>query len=310
MLNSDGSSGEELYTDVMALNEVLKPKEQYFKSKVEQNEKLRTETNVKQKLSKDEDKPPGGCIRLIQEGVCRQGALCKYLHEPEEKMRETWMYYVRKLVGSKYRVSKEQWVDMYPNEEKRLRILTNPRNDGKREETQSEAIGDHQRSVGIFEEELSDDSNLLYSLLASNFPKLNYAERVHKDGILYPEDSEKLLLRKVLFDSGAQHASYISKELVDRHRDKLAHLIEKVDGEVRLGDNTKSIIFGNPLCKSKLSKLKRRDIKCTCQDGGMEHARTGYDSGATAHSSTFPGSLYRDVGGSSVTSTYRASRIG
>ena len=46
---------------------------------------------------------------------------------------------------------------------------------------------------------------------------------------------------KFLLDSGAIHSSYISKSLVDMHRDVWDRVIRKVDGKVTLGDNTTTI---------------------------------------------------------------------
>ena len=138
-------------------------------------------------------------------------------------MRETWKYYLKKMLMSKYRVSKEQYIEMYPGPERTLRLLPKPRVE--------EGIGKEHREEGLYDESLSEDSNLLSALLSTSFPQLNYTERVHREGRLLPTDSGPIEVHKVLFDSGAQHASYISEELVNRNRAKLEHLIQKVNGE-------------------------------------------------------------------------------
>jgi len=44
-------------------------------------------------------------------------------------------------------------------------------------------------------------------------------------------------LEKVLLDTGALHSSYISRDLVDKHRDAWRGKVVQCDGKVRLGDN-------------------------------------------------------------------------
>jgi len=59
-------------------------------------------------------------------------------------------------------------------------------------------------------------------------------------GAIVVSGSRRLRLPNVLFDTGAMHGSYISKDLVDRYRKNMASRIRSVSGEVILGDsNTK-----------------------------------------------------------------------
>jgi hypothetical protein len=260
------SSDDEEVSEVLALVELQKVKEQGFKTRMSQNEILHNEDNSKRfqdskKNNKEIEKSPGGCIRLIQDGVCKLGGLCKYSHEPEEKMRDTWKFYVRKLLGSNYRVTKEQLMEMYPLQKTDLKLLSST------EDTSINRVIDNTndiREIDSYDEALSEDSNFLHALLAASFPKLSYAERVHKDGLLLAEDSMIIELKKVLFDSGAQHASYISKELVDEHREALSHLIQRVNGEVRLGDNVTKVNFSEMLyAKISFKNNKGEDLSAT-----------------------------------------------
>ena len=77
-------------------------------------------------------------------------------------------------------------------------------------------------------------------------------------------ESEEVLIHDILFDSGASHHSYISKQLVDRYRKRWKNSIRKVKAEVILGDNTTTLkideeitlnmSFFSPLSNKKVTK--------------------------------------------------------
>ena len=72
------------------------------------------------------------------------------------------------------------------------------------------------------------------------FPELGGKIPIARAGrILF--DGVHVCVTKILLDSGAIHSSYISKSLVDMHRDVWDRVIRKVDGKVTLGDNTTTI---------------------------------------------------------------------
>ena len=90
---------------------------------------------------------------------------------------------------------------------------------------------------------------------------------MNQQGIAVPVDateSEEILIHDNLFDSGASHHSYISKQLVDRYRKKWKNSIRKVRAEVILGDNTTTLkideeitlnmSFCSPLKNKKVTK--------------------------------------------------------
>ena len=60
---------------------------------------------------------------------------------------------------------------------------------------------------------------------------------MHKNGELKLPTGDSLTLDKILFDSGALHSSYISKELVDQNRNELTPFLVPSPGLGRLGDN-------------------------------------------------------------------------
>ena len=65
--------------------------------------------------------------------------------------------------------------------------------------------------------------------------------RVHKEGIITLDTGDNIHLNKVLFDSGALHSSYISRDIVDRNRIELMPYLKANPGVVRLGDNTTTV---------------------------------------------------------------------
>ena len=62
----------------------------------------------------------------------------------------------------------------------------------------------------------------------------------HTEGIIRTSN-ETIQVPCVLFDTGALHSSYVSREFVDRHRSKLAPYLHAKPGMVKLGDNTTSV---------------------------------------------------------------------
>lgn len=81
---------------------------------------------------------------------------------------------------------------------------------------------------------------MVSGLFKIRFPELGGRIPVVRAGrILF--DGVQVCVTKILLDSGAIHSSYISKSLVDMHRDVWDRVIRKVDGKVTLGDNTTTI---------------------------------------------------------------------
>ena len=69
-------------------------------------------------------------------------------------------------------------------------------------------------------------------------PRWELWRRVNQQEIAVPADateSEEVLIQNILFDSGASHHSYISKQLVDRYRKRWKDSIRKIRAEVILG---------------------------------------------------------------------------
>jgi len=202
-----------------------------IRSKVNKGEAHETPPTGGGKDKKKEVKPPGGCLTLLNTGECtKQG--CKYFHEPDSKMRETWDYYMIKLLSSRFRRPKDKVLELYP-EGRVSRILARPAtNHGPAADTEEGDDAD---------DPLYEDANMAHMVLMASFPDAEYVSSIHREGAIVLDEEHEIPIKKALFDSGALHGSYISKELVDEHRCKLSPCIQKVNGTVKLGDNTTTI---------------------------------------------------------------------
>ena len=108
-------------------------------------------------------------------------------------------------------------------------------------------------------------------------------------------------LYKVLMDTGALHSSYISRDLVDKHRDAWRGKVMYVDGKDCLGDN-----------KTKVSVTEnvKIDVLLRAPDGVegnshsellcVGHAWYGYDARNASHFGLLPGGIGDRAGDSVV----------
>jgi hypothetical protein len=75
-------------------------------------------------------------------------------------------------------------------------------------------------------------NDFLYS-----FPEVTLHSKMHREGRIKLSETTHLDFGGALFDSGALHASYISPDIIEKHRGKISKKIRKVKTKVRLGDN-------------------------------------------------------------------------
>ena len=78
------------------------------------------------------------------------------------------------------------------------------------------------------------DTDLVEGLLAAVGYKQGNVRSITQGELVIGSYNQKL--EKILFDTGALHRSYISKELVDRNRDKWYDSIVSARSVVRLAD--------------------------------------------------------------------------
>ena len=69
-----------------------------------------------------------------------------------------------------------------------------------------------------------------------SYPEVGLASPMQREGVLLLADS-RVHLTKVMFDSGALHASYIDPKVVARYRKVLKSKITPIRGSVTLGDS-------------------------------------------------------------------------
>jgi hypothetical protein len=89
---------------------------------------------------------------------------------------------------------------------------------------------------GIYERDL-EELGMTQQLLHAKFRAQADSSPVIVPGYVLTLDDE-VKLSRVLFDSGALSSSYINQDIVDEHREKWSPYIIKVDGQVRLADQT------------------------------------------------------------------------
>ena len=65
---------------------------------------------------------------------------------------------------------------------------------------------------------------------------------------------EAITVPKVLFDTGALHATYIDKAFVDRHRDKLQNALSNCRAVARLADGTTTVSV-DEVCKTTITVI-------------------------------------------------------
>ena len=67
------------------------------------------------------------------------------------------------------------------------------------------------------------------SLLKLRYPEVESVVASVCTGSIVVSGSRRIRLPRVLFDTGALHGSYISRELVDRYRDSMESMIRKIN---------------------------------------------------------------------------------
>ena len=106
---------------------------------------------------------------------------------------------------------------------------------------------------------------LLYDTFLATFPGGSLVKHVLKKGLI---DTlvEAITVPKVLFGTGALHASYIDKAFVDMHRDKLQNALSNCRTVARLADGT-TIVSVDEVC-SRTTTITVIDSK------GKKHTAT------------------------------------
>jgi len=155
---------------------------------------------------------PNGCFQMLLYGQCSKASSkskCSYSHDTAALTR-THAYVSKLLSNSKFKPGNiarkppqalgHVSFDYYPN------------------------TADHMQDV-------------MQNLFLHAIPEANILSAVHRSGQLDLHGSNPLMVEKVLFDTGALHANYISKRYIELHREQLQPYLQPCKGVVTLADN-------------------------------------------------------------------------
>ena len=121
------------------------------------------------------------------------------------------------------------------------------------------------------------DTDLLEGLLAAVGYKQGNVRSITQGELVVGSYKQKL--EKILFDTGALHRSYVSKELVDRNRDKWYSSIVLARSVVRLADQRTTLESTEEL-KGQVVIVGTDGVKQTAERGVVD-AWTGRDHRTT-----------------------------
>lgn len=155
---------------------------------------------------------PNGCFQMLLYGQCSKLASkskCSYSHDAAALTR-THAYVSKLLANSKFKPGN---------------IARKP----------PQALG--HISLDYYINTADHMHDVMQNLFLNAIPEANILSAVHRSGHLDLHGRNPLMVEKVLFDTGALHANYISKRFVDLHRDQLQPYLQPCNGVVTLADN-------------------------------------------------------------------------
>jgi hypothetical protein len=192
-------------------------------------------SSVVAKPKQDKD-TPNGCFHLLFKGECLRKEKCTYSHDPAV-MAATYTAYVKMLENSKF---KPRPYDSQKPAYGSVRVLQHS-------------------SLGAVIDPVMD--SVLYNTFLAAFPGGSLVRHVMKKGLI---DTlvEGITVPKVLFDTGALHASYIDKAFVDMHREKLQYALSNCRAIARLADGTTTVVV-DEVCKTTITVIDSKGKKHT-----------------------------------------------
>ncbi len=177
-----------------------------------------------------EKKDPLACFSMAIEGSCKREN-CTYSHEPSilsAYLSET----LSKIIKSPYYKPRSIVSSSTPGQSKPYQKQHNLTGGDVRKQA---AHGPDQLTVLNLNFEEPSLAEVLRQSFLNLHPEVGNISAMHRDGAIVLKKT-LIQLDKVLFDSGAIHASYISPKLVNRYRNMLESFVRPISGSVTLGD--------------------------------------------------------------------------
>jgi hypothetical protein len=207
------------------------------------------------KKTTDDHKPGASCFKKAIYGVCDRVG-CTYSHiqaDLEAKNRELIK---TAMLSPYYKSSSSATNSSHLFTKQSLKIIVDDNASDAEDYNRNERRGKGNKvkkppSIEVLnEEEEPSDSDAELNLLSNfaldqirsnaflyHFPEVNLHTSMYREGRINLSKNSYLDFGTALFDSGALHASYVSKKFVDRHRRQLSPYIRKYNSKVRLGDS-------------------------------------------------------------------------
>ncbi len=184
--------------------------------------------NTQGSKDKSTGRPPC-CFRLLFYGECEKGDKCDYKHD-WNTCAAGHAYYSDLLSNSKYKPKNS--------------ILKRPDSLNMLSPVPSGIVDEHYY-------------NSLHNTFLQNVPMASIAKIVHQEVIVIT-NGNKITVDKTLFDSGAVHASYVSRRFIQ----KFGHLLELCR---HTGSNR--VVMGDGLTTNELNEFYRMEILITDNQG-------------------------------------------
>lgn len=107
----------------------------------------------------------------------------------------------------------------------------------------------------------------LYNICCTQFPEITYniQNSVYREATIKTSNGQSIHVPKVLFDTGALHANYISKRWIDMHRDQLSAQIHHKHARVKMADS-KTMVTIDEIATLHISFVDSRGTEHIIED--------------------------------------------
>ncbi len=190
---------------------------------------------------------PKGCHSLVLYGFCKNRADCKFEHdEPTLAITRKWL--IKRLTSSEQQ-HQDAPARNPPASMSTLYMLTMDTNP-------------HSPVPPCLSLELPT-ARIIQDLFCQIVPDDALLTRAAYTSATVLVDGLSITVPSVLFDSGAIHSSYVSRQFLDRHRPTLQPHVTRCSGVVKLGDNHTTV---------QITELVSLDILFAAPQGGVHRA--------------------------------------